>query len=69
MPSGARNDKSYHVSDEHRLAMLRIFCDEIADSRVIIDDYFVTKWKGEMITVDVDIYAREKYGQEIVHIF
>ena len=29
IPSGKRNDKSYHVSNEHRLAMLEIFCDEI----------------------------------------
>jgi hypothetical protein len=32
MPSGQRNDKNYHVLDEHRLAMLDIFCDEINDS-------------------------------------
>ena len=32
IPSGKRDDKSYHVSDEHRLAMLQIFCDEINDS-------------------------------------
>ena len=55
--------------DEHRLAMLRIFVDEIADERVVIDDYFVRNWKGEMITRDVDLYAREKYGDDIVHIF
>jgi nicotinic acid mononucleotide adenylyltransferase len=36
---------------------------------VIIDDYFVHNWKGEMITRDVDLYAREKYGDDIVHIF
>lgn len=26
-------------------------------------------WKKEMITRDVDIYAREKYGDELVHVF
>ncbi len=69
LPSGKRNDKSYHVSDEHRLVMLEIFTAEISDPRVIIDNYFVTKWIGEMITKDVDIYAREKYGNDIIHIF
>jgi hypothetical protein len=34
MPSGKRDDKTYHVSDEHRLAMLRIFVSEINDSVV-----------------------------------
>ena len=29
IPSSARNDKKYAVSDEHRLAMLEIFVDEI----------------------------------------
>jgi nicotinate (nicotinamide) nucleotide adenylyltransferase len=69
MPSGARNDKSYSASDEHRLAMLEIFCQEIKDERVIIDDYFVREWEWEMITEDVDKYAKEKYGVDIVHIF
>ena len=44
IPSGQRDDKSYSVNDVHRLAMLRIFCDEIADARVIVDDFFLTKW-------------------------
>lgn len=29
LPSGERNDKDYHVSNEHRLAMLDIFVSEI----------------------------------------
>jgi nicotinic acid mononucleotide adenylyltransferase len=69
IPSGKRNDKSYHVNDEHRLAMLEIFASEIGDARVNIDDYFIQNWEGEMITRDVDIYAREKYGEDIVHVF
>ena len=69
IPSSKRNDKSYHVSDEHRLAMLQIFVSEIGDERVIIDDYFIKNWEGEMITQDVDIYAREKYSEDIVHVF
>ena len=69
VPSGKRDDKSYHVSDEQRLAMLEMFCREIGDERVLIDDYFLKNWGGEMITKDVDIYAREKYGEDIVHVF
>jgi nicotinate-nucleotide adenylyltransferase len=69
MPSGSRDDKNYHVNNEHRLAMLEMFRDEVGDIRLIIDDYFVKNWDGEMITRDVDIYAREKYGDDIVHIF
>ncbi len=99
MPSGKRDDKTYHVSDEHRLAMLRIFCDELNSSlesslkteqdfsssigidpelqkpqddkkpRVIIDDYFIENWEGEMITRDVDEYAKRAYGDDVVHIF
>ena len=97
IPSSARNDKQYHVSDEHRLAMLEIFVDEIEKGEilekgkkegllenereqilrssgwqkqtVIIDDYFLKNWEGEMITRDVDQYCREKYGEDIVHIF
>ncbi len=44
IPSSARNDKKYSVSDEHRLVMLRIFVQEIDDDRVIIDDYFIQYW-------------------------
>ncbi len=69
MPSGKRNDKEYNVSDTHRLAMLEMFCDEIWDTRVYTDDYFLKNWEGEMITRDVDIYARGKYGNDIVHVF
>jgi nicotinic acid mononucleotide adenylyltransferase len=84
IPSGKRDDKSYHVSDEHRLAMLEIFVTEIEKvegiektektektekGRVVIDDYFIRDWTGEMITRDVDIYARERYGEDIVHVF
>jgi epoxyqueuosine reductase len=82
IPSSERDDKRYSVSDEHRLAMLEIFVDEInktlhgflpsqewRDRKVMIDDHFIRNWKGEMITKDVDIYAREKYGDDIVHIF
>ncbi len=35
IPSSARNDKQYHVSDEHRLAMLEIFVDEIGKAEVL----------------------------------
>ena len=69
IPSSARNDKNYAVSDDHRLVMLRIFVDEIDDERVMIDEYFTRNWEGEMITKDVDLYAREKYGKDIIHIF
>jgi epoxyqueuosine reductase len=100
MPSSARNDKNYAVSDEYRLAMLDIFADEINDSfdsvtltkkesallsrnnqqilrtsgwqkqgKIIIDDHFIRNWEWEMITRDVDLYAREKYGEDIIHIF
>ncbi len=69
IPSGKRDDKSYTVSDEHRLNMLDIFVWEIADPRVIIDDYFLKSWNWEMITRDVDLYARSQYGDDICHIF
>lgn len=69
IPSGKRNDKIYNVSDDHRLAMLDIFVREIDDDRVVIDDYFVKNWEWEMITKDVDLYAREKYGEDVIHIF
>ena len=36
---------------------------------MIVDDYFLTKWDGEMISKDVDLYAREQYGDDICHIF
>ena len=42
---------------------------ELQKHRVIIDDYFIKNWNWEMITRDVDLYAREKYGEDIVHIF
>lgn len=69
IPSGTRDDKNYHVSDEHRLAMLEMFRSEVGDERVIIDEYFIKNWEGEMITRDVDVYARGKYGEDIVHVF
>ena len=69
IPSGKRDDKNYSVSDQHRLAMLDIFVWDIADIRVIVDDYFLTKWDAEMISRDVNLYAREQYGEDICHIF
>lgn len=69
MPSGMRNDKSYHISDEHRLNLLQIFVQEIGNERVVVDNYFIYEWQGEMITRDVDNYARAKYGNDITHIF
>lgn len=45
MPSGKRNDKTYNVSDDHRLAMLDIFVREIDDERLMIDDHFVKNWE------------------------
>lgn len=69
LPSGSRDDKKYNVSDNHRLAMLDIFVSEIGNPRVVVDDYFVTDWEGEMITRDVDEYARNIYGEDIIHIF
>ena len=69
IPSSERDDKKYHISDEHRLALLDIFVREIDDSRVMVDDYFIRNWKGEMITRDVDTYARDTYGADIIHVF
>jgi nicotinic acid mononucleotide adenylyltransferase len=68
IPSGKRNDKTYHISDDHRIELCRIFVREIGDPRVILDEEFFS-WDREMITRDVDIYAREKYGEDIVHVF
>lgn len=69
IPSSERDDKRYKTTDEHRLKMLDIFVRDIRDPRVVVDDYFVKNWHGEMITRDVDEYARKKYGEDIVHIF
>lgn len=69
IPSGTRNDKAYHVSPEYRLKMLEIFASEIADPRVVIDEYFLKNWEGEMITRDVDLYVREHFGDDIIHVF
>ncbi len=68
IPSGLRNDKSYHISDDHRKKLCEIFLWEISDERVILDLEFFS-WKKEMITRDVDIYVREKYGEDGIHIF
>jgi nicotinic acid mononucleotide adenylyltransferase len=35
IPSSVRNDKAYHVTDEHRLAMLEIFVDELVKAERI----------------------------------
>lgn len=48
IPSGKRNDKSYHVSDEHRLAMLDIFVDEIRSS---FDSVMLTKEASALKTI------------------
>lgn len=69
MPSGKRNDKEYSTSDEDRLALLEIFVNEIGDPRLLIDDYFISEWKWEMITRDVDEYVQKKYGKDVCHIF
>lgn len=36
IPSSERDDKKYNVMDEHRLAMLRIFVDEINKSNISV---------------------------------
>ena len=69
LPSSERSDKKYAVSDFHRLAMLELFVHEMQDERVILDDFFIKNWKGEMITKDVDIYCQKTYGEDIVHVF
>lgn len=69
LPSWKRNDKDYHVSDDHRKKMCDIFASEIGDSRVVMDYYFLDTFTGEMITRDVDEYVRATYGDAIVHIF
>lgn len=69
IPSGKRNDKDYNVSNTHRKAMVDIFVSEIHDTRVVVDYHFLDTFTDEMITRDVDIYAREKYGDEIIHVF
>jgi nicotinate (nicotinamide) nucleotide adenylyltransferase len=68
IPSWMRDDKSYNVENTHRKKMCEIFIEEINDPRVVLDFEFFS-WTGEMITRDVDIYARGKYGGGIVHIF
>jgi nicotinic acid mononucleotide adenylyltransferase len=35
---------------------------------MILDEEFFS-WDREMMTRDVDLYAREKYGEDIVHVF
>lgn len=69
IPSGKRDDKTYFASDIHRKAMIDIFVEEIQDSRVEVDYYFLDTFHDEMITQDVDIYARSRYGDDIVHVF
>ncbi len=69
IPSWKRDDKSYHVSDEHRKKMCNIFQNEIGDDRLVLDYYFLDTFKEEMITRDVDEYARIKYGESIIHVF
>jgi predicted adenine nucleotide alpha hydrolase (AANH) superfamily ATPase/very-short-patch-repair endonuclease/nicotinic acid mononucleotide adenylyltransferase len=39
------------------------------DKKVVADYHFLDTFTDEMITRDVDIYARAKYGEDIVHIF
>jgi nicotinic acid mononucleotide adenylyltransferase len=36
---------------------------------VIVDDYFIKNWDGEMITRDVDEYCKKRYGDDIIHVF
>lgn len=57
------------MSNEYRKKMCDIFVEEIGDSRVFADYYFIDIFTDEMITRDVDIYAQEKYGDDIVHVF
>ena len=63
-----RNDKSYSIDNIHRRELCTIFLEEINDARVVLDDEFFS-WTEEMITKDVDIYVRKKYGEDIVHVF
>lgn len=68
IPSWIRDDKSYSIDNQHRLELCNIFIQEINDPRVILDTEFFS-WMSEMTTKDVDIFAREKYWEDIVHVF
>ncbi len=69
IPSGKRDDKTYFATDSHRRAMIDIFVEEIQNARVEVDYYFLDTFRDEMITRDVDVYARSQYGDDIVHVF
>lgn len=49
--------------------MCNIFQNEIGDDRLVLDYYFLDTFKDEMITRDVDEYARTKYSESIIHVF
>jgi predicted adenine nucleotide alpha hydrolase (AANH) superfamily ATPase/nicotinic acid mononucleotide adenylyltransferase len=68
VPSWIRNDKTYTIDNQHRLELCNIFLQEINDPRVILDTEFFS-WTSEMTTKDVDIFAREKYEEDIIHVF
>jgi nicotinic acid mononucleotide adenylyltransferase len=60
MPSGKRDDKNYHVSDEHRLAMLGIFVTEINDSIHLAEQDF-----SSSIT-EADGLCRNNNGSRVI---
>lgn len=71
-PDGKRSDKDYGIPMSDKIEISRLYCESLKQQwlNIEMDSYFL-EWKnnGPTTTIAVDKYFREKYWNDIWHIF
>lgn len=69
VPSGLRSDKSYKISLEHRIKILSIFAEDLADIGAELCDDFIVGCIIDGTTLGVDRIFRERFGHSPTQVF
>lgn len=69
IPSGQRSDKSYKVVLEHRVRILSIFAEDLADIGAELVDDFMVEHITDGTTLGVDQVMQERYGHSPTQVF
>ena len=71
-PDWKRNDKDYGIEDKHKIKIAYLYAENLQNQwfNVEMDNHFL-EWKNNepTTTIAVDQYFREKYWNDIWHIF
>lgn len=69
VPSGARYDKVYKIALEHRVRILSIFAEDLADIGVELCDDFMVGRIADGTTLGVDRVFQGRYGHSPTQVF